>query len=187
MKTTFQKLKPKLIYYWGYSVFSSDKFREELLSKLSMENISNTSSSLEIFLKICVGVIDKFAPKKKKYNRGNNIAFMNKPLARAHMKRNRLQNRFLKNQVWSQQNQFYQATQLFCKSFKKNQNTILRKSKWKRVADNKKLWKTVKPLLSDKRKSNEKITVENGEIFTQDVKGTKFILFKRKKFEKSWI
>ena len=112
---------------------------------------------------------------------------MNKPLARAHMKRNRLQNRFLKNQVWSQQNQFYQATQLFCKSFKKNQNTILRKSKWKRVADNKKLWKTLKPLLSDKRKSNEKITVENGEIFTQDVKGTNFILFKRKKFEKSWI
>ena len=97
MKTTFQKLKPKLIYYWGYSVFSSDKFREELLSKLSMENISNTSSGLEIFLQICVGVIDKLAPEKKKYNRGNNIAFMNKPLARAHMKRSGLQNRFLKN------------------------------------------------------------------------------------------
>ena len=51
----------------------------------------------KIFLQICVGVIDKLAPEKKKYNRGNNIAFMNKPLARAHMKRSGLQNRFLKN------------------------------------------------------------------------------------------
>ena len=29
MKTTFQKLKPKLIYYRDYSRFSNDKFREE--------------------------------------------------------------------------------------------------------------------------------------------------------------
>ena len=47
MKTTFQKLKPKLIYYRDYNMFSNDKFREELFSKLSMENISNTSNSLE--------------------------------------------------------------------------------------------------------------------------------------------
>ena len=59
MKTTFQKLKPTLIYYRDYSMFSNDKFREELLSKLSMENISNTSNGLE------------------------------KPLARVHMKRSR--------------------------------------------------------------------------------------------------
>ena len=50
MKTTFQKLKPKLIYYRDYNMFSNDKFREELSSKLSMENISNTSNSLENFL-----------------------------------------------------------------------------------------------------------------------------------------
>ena len=30
---------------------------------------------------------------------GNNIPFMKKPLARAHMKRTRLRNRFLKKQV----------------------------------------------------------------------------------------
>ena len=65
MKTTFQRLKPKLIYYRDYSVFSNDKFREELLSKLSMENISNTSNGLEKFLQICTGVLDKLPLKRK--------------------------------------------------------------------------------------------------------------------------
>ena len=73
-------------------MFSNDKFWEELWSKLSMENNSSTSNSLENFLQICIGVLDKPAPQMKRYNRGNNIPFMYKPLARAHMKRNRLRN-----------------------------------------------------------------------------------------------
>ena len=41
----------------------------------------------------------------------------------------------------------------------------------KDVAGNKKFWKTVKPLLSDKIKSNEKITtVGDDKIFTQEIK-----------------
>ena len=55
-----------------------------------MQNISSTDNGLENFLHIFVGVLDKLAPQKKKYNRGNNMPFMNKPLARAHMKRSRL-------------------------------------------------------------------------------------------------
>ena len=95
MKTSFKKLKPKLNYYKDYVMFSYDKFREELLSKLSMENIINTSSDLEKLLQVCTGVLDKL--QKKKDNRGNNVPFMNKPLIRAHMKRSCLRNRFLKN------------------------------------------------------------------------------------------
>ena len=48
---------------------------------------------------------------------------------------------------------------------------MLRKFKWKRRSNNTKFWKTVKPLFSDKLKSNENITlVEDGKIFTQDIK-----------------
>ena len=97
MKATFQKLKPKLIYYRDYRMFSNDKFRAEPWSKLSMENISNISNSLENFLLICIGILDKLAPQKKKYNKGNNMPFMNKPLAQARVKRNHLRNEFLKN------------------------------------------------------------------------------------------
>ena len=97
---------------------------------------------------------------------------MNKPLSRAHMKRSRLRNRFLNNR--SEVNGI---------NFIKQRNycvlSLLRKAKkqcnanWneKDVADNKKFWKTVISLLSDKFKSNENITlVENDKIFTQDIK-----------------
>ena len=46
IKTTFQKLKPKLIYCQDYSMFSNDKFGEESSYNLSVENISNTSNDL---------------------------------------------------------------------------------------------------------------------------------------------
>ena len=58
-----------------------------------MKNISNTSN----ISNICFGVLDKLAQQKKKYNRGNNMRYISKLLSWAHMKRSRLQNRFLKN------------------------------------------------------------------------------------------
>ena len=129
MKTTFQKLKPKLIYYRDYIMFSNYKFTEELLSKLSMENISNRSNGPETFLQICIGVLDKLAPQKKKYNRGNNIPFMKKPLSWAHMKRSRLRNRFLKNRSEINRINYIKQRNYSVSLLKKKQKTILHKSK----------------------------------------------------------
>ena len=55
-----------------------------------MQNISSTINGLENVLQIFIGFLDELVPQKKKYNRGNNVPFMNKPLARAHTKRSRL-------------------------------------------------------------------------------------------------
>ena len=58
-----------------------------------------------------------------------------------------------------------------CKSFEKNKKQYYANLNKKDVADNKKFWKTVKPLLSDKIKWSEKITLlEDDKIFTQDIK-----------------
>ena len=92
MFKNFQKLKSKLTYNRDCSILSNDKFRKKLLSKLSLENISNTNNGLEKFSQTCIDVPDKLAPQKKKYNRGNNMPFMNKPLAQTHMKKSRLEN-----------------------------------------------------------------------------------------------
>ena len=93
MKKTILKLKPKLIDYRDYRFFFfNEKFREEVFSKLSMENIRNTNNDPVKFLQICIGVLDRLAPQKKKYNRSNNMPFMNKALPVAHMKRSHLQN-----------------------------------------------------------------------------------------------
>ena len=87
-----------------------------------MENISNISNGLENSSQICIGVLDKLAPQKKKDKTTCSGTYEKKSLAKS----------IFKKQVWSQQNYLYQATQLVCKSFEKNQKAILRKSKWKR-------------------------------------------------------
>ena len=54
---------------------------------------------------------------------------------------------------------------------KKNRKQYYSNLNEKNVVDNKKIWKTVKPLLFDKLKSNEKMTLEEDDkIFTKDIK-----------------
>ena len=65
MKTTFQKLKPRIVQYTAYTQFSNDNFRKKLLQSLSLENINTNSNGLEKFLQICMNTLDQMAPRKK--------------------------------------------------------------------------------------------------------------------------
>ena len=69
---------------------------KNLLHNLSLEIINTNSIGLEKFLQICIKTLDKMAPIKKKYVRGNNMPFFNKELSGSHKKRTQLRNRFLK-------------------------------------------------------------------------------------------
>ena len=89
MKTTYQKLDPTITHYGDYNTFCNDNFREHLLLALVMENL-DTNNGLEKFLVVGVKILDRFAPYKKKYLRGNNMPFMNKSLSRAFMRRSQL-------------------------------------------------------------------------------------------------
>ena len=129
MKATFQKLNPKIIHqkldpkiirHRDYRKYWNCCFRQDLLSTLVMQNI-NLSNGLQKFIDICIKTLDKFAPRKKKYSRGNNIPFMNKSLCRAHMERTRLRNCYLKKR--SEQNRLSHVKQRnYCVS-------LLRKTK----------------------------------------------------------
>ena len=173
MKTTFEKLKPRVCYFRNWNEFCNEKFRTQLLTKLSMENINNSSNGINKFLEICVNTLDIFAPRKKKYLRGNNMPFMNKNLINAHRKRTGLRNKFLKNRTESNRVS-YDKQRNFCVS-------LLRKAKKdyygnlneKDAIYNKNFWKTVKPLFSDKVKPSEKITLlhEDKIITTDDENG----------------
>ena len=115
MKTTYEKLKPKIKNYRDYKNFCNDTFRKVLLEKLSTENINANGSGFEKFLQICIQTLDIFAPYKKKCLQGDNMPFMNKSLARAHMKRSRLRNLYLKKKTC-----LYKVAQLLCFSLEKN-------------------------------------------------------------------
>ena len=127
-------------------------------------------------LLICIKTQDKFAPRKKKYSRGNNMRFMNKSLCRAHMKRTRLRKCYLKNH--SEQNRLSYVKQ------RNNCVSLLRKTKKdyyanlnvRDIVDNRQFWRTVKRLFSDKTKSNEKITLVKYEtVTTQDEKNAELL------------
>ena len=83
MKTTFEKLKPNIIHYRDYRKFSNDKFRENLISRLSTENIRVDCNGMEKFLQICIKTLDELAPQKKKYSRGNNMPFINETIKKS--------------------------------------------------------------------------------------------------------
>ena len=79
-----------------------------------MENI-NLINGPQKFIDICTKSLDKFAPRKKKYSRSNNMPFMNKLLSRAHMKKTRLRNCYLKTR--SEQNRLsYVEQRNYCVS-----------------------------------------------------------------------
>ena len=65
MKTTFQKLKIRVVQYRDYTQFFNDNFREKLLKNLCLENINTNSNGLKIFFRICINTLDQMAPRKK--------------------------------------------------------------------------------------------------------------------------
>ena len=67
MKTTFEKLKPRVNYSRNWNGFCNEKFRTQLLTKLSLENFNNSSNGINKFLGICVNTLDIFASHKEKY------------------------------------------------------------------------------------------------------------------------
>ena len=60
MKTTFQKVDPKILHYREYRKCNNYSFRQDFLSTLIMENI-NLSNGLQNFFDISMKSLDKFA------------------------------------------------------------------------------------------------------------------------------
>ena len=90
LKTSFQKLKPKIIKYRDYKHFNEVNFLNQL--NISLE--SRSFSTYQDFEKRFLHVFNSFAPVKRKTVRANHAPFMIKKLSKAIMKRTQLQNRY---------------------------------------------------------------------------------------------
>ena len=169
MKTTFEKLKPNIINYRNYRKFSNDKFRENLISRLSTENIRVDCNGMIKIFQICIKTLDELAPQKKKYSRGKNMLFINKAIKKAFMKRSRLRNIYLKNRSYNNKREYNKQRNYCVSLLRKIKTNYYANLNEKDLTDNKQFWRTVKPLLSDKIKSSEKITlVEQRENLDMD-------------------
>ena len=126
MKTTFEKLKPNMIHYRDYRKLSNDKFRENLISCLSTENIRVDCYGMAKFLQICIKTLDDLAPQKKKYSRGNNMPFINKTIKKAFIKRSRLRNIYLKNRSDNNKREYNKQRNYCYLFYEKQKVTIMR-------------------------------------------------------------
>ena len=66
MKTSYRKIKPRVINYRDYKSFSNEGFRESLLENLKGKLLGNSDQSFSNFVNTCNTVLDKQLPKKKK-------------------------------------------------------------------------------------------------------------------------
>ena len=169
MKATFEKLQPRLVNYRDYKYFENCRFRADLLSELSKENIEENEEGLSDFLDTCKRILDLHVPRKQKYARGNHMPFMNRALSKEIMTRTRLRNNFLKDR--SEENKRkYSKQRNYCVSLlRKSKSDYFGNLNEKNISDNKTFWKTIKPFLSDKITSTQKITlIDKEEIIIGD-------------------
>ena len=121
-------------------------------------------------------MLEKQLPKKKKYVRGNQSPFMNKTLSKAIMLRTKLRNKFLKYRSNENKKNCVKPRNHCVSLLRKTKREYYSNLDQKNICDSKTFWKTVKPMLSKKIKSNERITlIENDEIIKTE-KGTAEVL-----------
>ena len=166
LKTFFRKAPPKIVSYRDYKHFSQVHFRSELHQYLTNYNIYELSN--DEFVKIFMGIFDKHAPLKQKYVRANQGPFMTKELRKAVMTRSKLRNKFNKSNTKSAECAYKKQRNLCTYLFRKAKRDYYSSLNPSNVTDNKKFWKLIKPLFSDKFLSNETITLVEGSEIIQD-------------------
>ena len=166
MKRYYPKQKPKVVLYRKYKNFRNDVFRSELENELSNYDINNTE--YDNFLGTFLKILDKYAHMKKKYLRANHATFITKEVRKAILMRSKLGNKFLQDKNGKSRNDYRKqrnlCVALVCRAKQKYFSSL----DLNLIADNKKFWKTVKPLFSDKISHEDIISLpEDGKIITQ--------------------
>ena len=166
LKTKYQKIGPSVINYRSYKNFNESDFKRDLCEAMSNSNPTDYVSFQDVFNE----VLDKHAPTKKKYVRANHAPFMTRALRKAIMLRSRLRNKHNKSRTAENWNNYRKQRNRCVKLFRQAKKDYYSKLDINLVTDNWKFWKTVKPALSDKFQSNNKIVlVEDDEIISDDI------------------
>ena len=161
LKPVFKKLPAVHIRYRDYKKFNEYIFRTRLSKSLA--GINETNLNYEMFEEKFMEVVNEHVPMKEKIVRANNASFMDKTLSQAVMHRSRLRNKFLKNPNNVNKVRYKKYRNSCVNLFKKEKRKYYDNLDLRFITDNKKFWKTVKPLFSEKS-ANNIILIENENI-----------------------
>ena len=167
LKTVFKKKKAKSIIYRDYRSFSNETFSQEffILIKDLRELNSLTFSQIN---DICLFLLNKHAPVKQKFVRGNDGLFMTKKLRKAIMIRSRLKNNYHKYKT-EISFQLYKKQRNICTSLlRKTKVDYFNSLKTSDLNDVRKFWKIIKPIFGGKRDNGDINLVDNSTIISSD-------------------
>ena len=108
------------------------------------------------------------APLKKKVIRANHAPYMTKSPRKAIMRRSQLQSKYYKTKCKTDHELFKKKLNFVSKMYKKENKCFYKNLDLNNILDNKKFWKYMKPLFSDKTQFKWKVTLVNGkDIITE--------------------
>ena len=123
-----------------------------------------------------VHTLNSFAPRKRKYARGNQMPFLSKNLSKEIITRSRLRNKYLKHKTEENRLLYTQQRNKCVSLLRKTKRNYYGDLDEKDITDSKNFWKTVKPLLSDKSINGDKMHLnENGELINSESKIAKVL------------
>ena len=140
IRKTFEKVNPTVIKNRSCRDCSDETFRVSLINNSSNEVFLHNDDDLEKFCKTIMDTLNSVPPIKKKCALDSQILFMTKALSKKIMTSLRLRDKYLKHKT---EDYFPFYTLLGKTEINYHDNLDERD-----IADNKKVWKTVKPLLS---------------------------------------
>ena len=150
LRSTFCQLKPKKIYYRNFKNFNEKNFLEEVKNTDFRFNSDDPNENYELITNVFSNIVEKHAPLKKKFLRGNQAPFMTKEFRKAIYNRSRLRNKFCK--IPSEENEkLYKKQRNKCVAIrKKSIRNYFNKIANRNIVTNRNFWKIIKPFLSNK-------------------------------------
>ena len=161
LKNGFVKRGRKIINYHDYSKFDPVKFRSNLREELS--RCCRDGTTYELFNARVQKVLNKHAPLKNKSVPANDGPSMTKALRKAIMLRTRLRNMYNKCKTQEKWNAFKKQRNKCTKILRKAKVDYYEDLDLEDISDNRKFWKTVKPLFQIKSKPLEALPYLKGK------------------------
>ena len=155
------KKSPRIIQYRSYRNFRNCDFKTDLEEIIRNE----TGTNFNEFEQKLKNIIDKHAPVKKKVARNNNAPFLTKHVRKEIMLRSRCKNVYTKNPTSENWNNLRCQRNKCVRLIREAKRSYFSALNLNNICDNKKFWKTVKPIFSDKSiEDNVKTLVEIDKV-----------------------